>query len=657
MNRLRNVRIKTKIYWSFFLLVLLFVVNGIASLITLNNNRKLSEYVSSVTNPSLQSFEDFEDILIASKMYTTNWVFLRSNQDDKDALKHLHDIGYPRLKIKLNGLSLKWEDKNMTDSLHEIFAGFERLLVIEKKIMSSLQKFEDYDDPVIKLDAEMLVEDELLPRTSSLTNKLAAIILSELNIRNQKNNDLEQSFMELRKLITVLAITIIVLGIFLSLYMAKLIIHPLNKIRQIINNLGKGIIGKENQRTSNDEIGEMIHSVNNLSGKLQDTATFAAEIGNRNFTSFFEPLSSQDTLGKALIAMRDNIKSGDEKLNEAQHIAHIGSWERDIKTDKVTFSDEMFNIYDLDPATFDFETNTIFKLIHPDDLAYAMDVISKNKDREPLAFDCRIITPKGNKKNVFVHTKLVNDEHGKVVKTFGIVQDITERKQSEAKLAEERELFRLVIENIPDQIYLKDIEGRFMLCNLPVAINAGCTSQAAMIGKTDFDFYPPEMAQQCFIDEQNIVRSGQPLINKEQHLYDKITAKSRWSLDTKFPLRNNAGNMIGLIGINHDITGRKIAEQELEEVNRELNTLFNSVDEVFFSVNMATLKVIQVSATCEKLYGYNQSEFLANYQLWLNIIHPDDKHLIEDEAKMMQRGDPINNQYRIIHKDTSIRWV
>ena len=104
--------------------------------------------------------EDFEDLLIASKMYTTNWVFLRSNQDDKDALKRLHNIDYPSLKVKLNLLSGKWDNKYMVDSLHKIYTGFEQLLVVEKRVMLSLQKFEDYDDPVAKLESERMIEDE-----------------------------------------------------------------------------------------------------------------------------------------------------------------------------------------------------------------------------------------------------------------------------------------------------------------------------------------------------------------------------------------------------------------------------------------------------------------------------------------------------------------
>ncbi|HEV8082995.1 MAG TPA: PAS domain-containing protein [Chitinophagaceae bacterium] len=652
------MNIKKRIYWSFFILVMLFVGNGIASLITLNNNKKLSEHVSTVVDPSLQSLEDFEDILIASKMYTTNWVFLRSNQDDKDALKHLHDIEYPELKTKLNLLSEKWDNKQLTDSLNKIYAGFEQLLVIEKRIMRSLQKFEDYDDPVAKLESEMLVEDELLPRTSSLLKELSNIVSYEINIRNQKNKTLQESFMELRMLISILAITIVCIGIFLSLYMARVIINPINKIRDILNDLGKGIIKKVDYKVTNDEIGEMVRFVNHLSEKLQATAKFAQEVGQRNFEIPFQPLSSEDTLGIALIAMRDNLKSGDEALNEAQNIAGMGSWERDLVEDKLTWSDGMFRIFDAEHTLLDTSYDNYFSYIHSEDKEHVIAITKRYyQDHQPFSYECRIITGKGVKKIIYVMGKVLLNDNNEIIKTYGVIQDITERKQGEEKLAEERKLFQLVIENIPDQIYVKDIESRFILCNMPVARIAGCTSVEEMIGKSDYDFSTEDIAKQFFKEEQDIIKTGIPLINHEERLLDNVTGKSHWNLSSKLPLKSNTGKIIGLIGINRNITVRKIAEIELGNVSRELNILFNSIDEVFFSVNMVTLKTIQISATCEKLYGYKQSEFMSNHLLWTDIIHPDDKHLIENEDKKMLRGEQVNNQYRIIHKDKNIRWV
>ncbi len=89
----------------------------------------------------------------------------------------------------------------------------------------------------------------------------------------------------------------------------------------------------------------------------------------------------------------------------------------------------------------------------------------------------------------------------------------------------------------------------------------------------------------------------------------------------------------------------------------DLKVFFNAMDEVLFSVDMVTHKVIQVSPACEKLYGYKQADFLADDQFWFGLIHPDDRHILEPEDAILRRGEIINNQYRIIRKDKAIRWI
>src|SRR5450432_2229985 len=137
--------IKNRIYISFFLLVSLFVISAMVTIITLKNNKKLTRHVSEVVDPSIQVMGDFEDILIESKMYSTNWVFLRYSQADKDSLIKLHNISYPELKSKLKQLTSQWqmdleaskENKFLIDSLNKVFTSFEQLLYNEKYIISS----------------------------------------------------------------------------------------------------------------------------------------------------------------------------------------------------------------------------------------------------------------------------------------------------------------------------------------------------------------------------------------------------------------------------------------------------------------------------------------------------------------------------------------
>ncbi|WP_295667916.1 PAS domain-containing sensor histidine kinase [uncultured Mucilaginibacter sp.] len=97
--------------------------------------------------------------------------------------------------------------------------------------------------------------------------------------------------------------------------------------------------------------------------------------------------------------------------------------------------------------------------------------------------------------------------------------------------------------------------------------------------------------------------------------------------------------------------------KKLAAAHQDLMLFFNAMDEVFFSVDMINVKVIQISNGCEKLYGHKASEFLENNRLWFELIHPDDKHLVDGEEEILQRGEKVSKQYRIIRKDKTVRWV
>ncbi|MBC7874330.1 MAG: hypothetical protein H7Y01_10060 [Ferruginibacter sp.] len=310
-----NISLRQRIYWSFSFLVFLFIVNGFITILTINSNKRLSTHLSEVIEPSLGTLDHFKKLMLESKMYSTNWVFLRFNQEDKVLLEKLHGIDYPALKAKLIAHTKEWVNNNWVDSVHKVYDGFEELLAIEKNIMRSLQTFDDYDDPVIKLEAERKLEEEVLPRTTTLLNALDAIYKFGAGIRTIENAHLEKLSVKLRLFIILLAVTICCAGLFLARYMTRVIIAPIQKIRLIVNDLGKGIIRTLDHRQKKDEIGDMVLSVNNLSRKLSATAAFASEIGNRNFKTWYEPLSQEDTLGLALIAMRDNLRINETTLD------------------------------------------------------------------------------------------------------------------------------------------------------------------------------------------------------------------------------------------------------------------------------------------------------------------------------------------------------
>jgi diguanylate cyclase (GGDEF)-like protein/PAS domain S-box-containing protein len=142
-------------------------------------------------------------------------------------------------------------------------------------------------------------------------------------------------------------------------------------------------------------------------------------------------------------------------------------------------------------------------------------------------------------------------------------------KERGASKARELEMLRAVIASLPDLIYVKDSESRFLLANQGLVEVMGVATDADLLGKTDFDFYPKEAATAFYEDEQQILRSGQRLVSQEEHILDP-DGQPRCLLTTKVPLLNAAGQRIGIIGIGRNITALKEVEAELRETREEL---------------------------------------------------------------------------------------
>jgi PAS domain S-box-containing protein len=171
----------------------------------------------------------------------------------------------------------------------------------------------------------------------------------------------------------------------------------------------------------------------------------------------------------------------------------------------------------------------------------------------------------------------------------------TERKRAEEALTEERNLLRTLIDNLPDYIYAKDTESRFVLGNIAAAREVGATTPDEMLGKTDFDFFPEELAAQYYADEQAIFRSGQPLVNREEPVIDHV-GNRLWVLTTKVPLRDSQGQIVGLVGMNHDITERKRAEEALRESEARLRRFYESDVAGFARTRVSDGKLLAVNA-------------------------------------------------------------
>lgn len=137
------------------------------------------------------------------------------------------------------------------------------------------------------------------------------------------------------------------------------------------------------------------------------------------------------------------------------------------------------------------------------------------------------------------------------------------------QLEEERNLLRTVIDTVPDFIYVKDTQHRMVLNNIAHARSLGKLSSETVIGKTDMEIFPAEMAKKFWADEERLFETQAPVIRTEERSIG-VDGSEIWALTTKVPLRSLAGQIIGLVGITHDVTQIKLNEEALRQSEQRL---------------------------------------------------------------------------------------
>jgi two-component system, sensor histidine kinase and response regulator len=147
-------------------------------------------------------------------------------------------------------------------------------------------------------------------------------------------------------------------------------------------------------------------------------------------------------------------------------------------------------------------------------------------------------------------------------------REVNARVEAQSSLELERHLLHSLMDHLPDNIYFKDADGRYLRINRAKAERSNLSSPDEGIGKSDLDFFPQEHAEKTLRDEREVMRTGQPLVGQEEKLVWP-NGKVTWSSTTKVPLRDQDGNIIGTLGVSRDITRLKETEQELRHATRE----------------------------------------------------------------------------------------
>lgn len=300
------------------------VSNGVK---ILEKSTTVNDQITNIYDPSEKQLKNLHNLVVESKLLIIMWAWVESKPEEDFKLR-LHKIinkEMPELKDTLYELSQKWENQKEILKLQQIDSNINDLFEQYKFIIDLHPNLESYKDKQSYFLGISYVGEgfEIDLLANEIVNKISDLeeVFSErtnearinMNAAFKSTND---SFDFLLHLVIYLGSTLILGAILIGLFTTRSIVRPVNKLRNMLVSLGRGVLPKSKMNVSNDEIGDMSQAMNQLVSGLKETTYFANELGQSNFDYEYKPLSNEDTLGHALLKMRQSLAENERILEQ-----------------------------------------------------------------------------------------------------------------------------------------------------------------------------------------------------------------------------------------------------------------------------------------------------------------------------------------------------
>ncbi len=301
-----------------------------------------------------------------------------------------------------------------------------------------------------------------------------------------------------------------------------------------------------------------------------------------------------------------------------------------------------------------FSVEEAYDRVHPDDRELSISqqekVMNGEDLNEPVEYRWKVKS--GEYRWFSDRRKLVCDEHGHPMALVGISRDITKRKKAEEALNQSQKLLQDIINGFPSPIFVKDIEGRFLIINSKLEELLGIKNEE-LKGKTDYDIITKELAEFYRANDQKVLEEGKAIAIEEEA--DLVDGHHNF-IANKFPIYDNNGKPYGIGSISTDITELKKTEENLKESEERLRLAQTLGNVGIWDWNTITDE-LHFTPELEQLYGLIPGT-IKTYQDWRQLTHPDDIEKIEAERdEKIANHKPFDLEFRILHKSGQIHWL
>jgi len=312
-----RITIGRRIGLGFAIFILLTVVAFVLTVVILNQSKQRTETVVGEVAPSVAELKELNLILQRSHTDISKWYYNKSFNDVefREDIKRIIHKEFPEKKNSLNNFARNWSEEEKKQ-LQLIFNRIEALFTIyQEEIISRLDSPEAYDDANIYFITRGSFE-ESEGNIEVIYRNLKQLISLRQKFAEDETKMMFDSISFLKIFVQLLGIALVIGGILISFFTTRSITRPIQVLKKMLLSMGLGILPKERVSASRDEIGEMGNALNDLIRSMQHTTDFAKETGAGNFDASYTPLSKDDSLGHALLKMRDDLAENERILEQ-----------------------------------------------------------------------------------------------------------------------------------------------------------------------------------------------------------------------------------------------------------------------------------------------------------------------------------------------------